>query len=106
MHASSEWANATAPNVISGQSRAVVSGTGDTTIGHGGGVPASQAKNGTQRWVSQGLPASISLTLPRGKPVAVKQVQLIFDTGMHRTLSYSVRRTGPQQFWGWRESRA
>ena len=90
--ASSERANATAQLVLSGQSRAVVtSGTVDVTIGHGGGVPASQGKNGTNRWISQGLPASISLAFGGASPsVAIKQVQLTFDTGMHRTLSYSV----------------
>lgn len=77
--ASSAWSNATAENVISGQSRAVVSSTVDVTIGHGGGVPASQARAGTQRWVSSSLPASITLTL--AQPVEVKQVQLVFDTG-------------------------
>jgi hypothetical protein len=98
--ASSEWSNATAENVISGQSRAVVSTTVDVTIGHGGGVPASQAKVGTQRWVSSSLPASITLAL--AQPAAVKQVQLVFDTGMHRTLSFAVTETtnSPDYYWG------
>lgn len=98
--ASSAWPNATAENVISGQSRAVVSSTIDVTIGHGGGVPASQAKAGTQRWVSSSLPASITLTL--AEAVAVKQVQLVFDTGMHRTLSFAVTETtnSPDFYWG------
>ena len=48
----------------------------------------SQAKDGTNRWVSEGLPASISLELAAVVPV--KQIHLAFDTGMHRTLSYSV----------------
>ena len=149
--ASSEQANGTASNIISGQSRAVVTGSAHTTIGHGGGLPASQAKNGTtlgktcrlkpiprrnpsttvlgfhilgilpfceawvaetlnshvsptgagtNRWISQGLPAAISLAL--ASPVAVKQVQLVFDTGMHRTLSYSVvhKTNNPVSTWG------
>jgi len=98
--ASSERPNSTACSVISGQSRAVVSSTTDVTIGHGGGVPASQAKSGTNRWISEGLPASVSLTL--AAPVAVKQVQLVFDTGMHRTLSWAVTKTtnSPAYYWG------
>ena len=40
--ASSEQPHGVAANVISGQSRAVVTGTEGVTIGHGGGVPASQ----------------------------------------------------------------
>lgn len=51
-------------------------------------VPFSQAKNGTNRWISVGLPASLSLALPAA--VSIKQVQLVFDTGMHRRLAYSV----------------
>jgi hypothetical protein len=50
-----------------------------------------KAKNGTNRWISVGLPASISLALPAGG-AAIKQVQLVFDTGMHRTLSYATTR--------------
>ena len=88
--ASSERANASncradgsAANVISGQSRAVVTGI------EPGGVPASQGVNGTNRWISVGLPATLSLALAGGAPVAVKQVQLTFDTGMHRKCSFS-----------------
>ena len=78
----------------------VVSSTADVTIGHGGGVPTSQAKAGTNRWISHGLPASISLALPAA--VGVKQVELTFDTGMHRTLAFSVvkRTNNPASTWG------
>ena len=84
--ASSQRANGAAANVASGQTRAVVTGSDGTTIGHGGGVPASQAINGTNRWISSGLPASITLAMDAdlnlnsaagdGKPtpVVVKQV--------------------------------
>jgi hypothetical protein len=97
--ASSSRAGGGAANVLSGQSRAVVSGTRDVTIGHGGGVPASQAKAGTNRWISEGLPASVALAL--AAPAAVKQIQLVFDTGMHRTLSYAVVKTtnSPSFYW-------
>lgn len=105
--ASSERANATARNVISGQSRAVVSSVADVSIGHGGGVPASQAIAGANRWISVGLPASVSLALTPAaaatpQPVAVKQVHLVFDTGMHRTLSWSVvkKTNDPNSNWG------
>ncbi len=98
--ATSERENGYAANVISGQSRAVVSSTTDVTIGHGGGVAASQAKNGTNRWISRGLPASISLSLATEVPL--KQIHLVFDTGMHRTLAYSMgKKTNNSSFyWG------
>ena len=98
--ASSERANATAANVLSGQSRAVVTGDVGISIGQGGGVPASQGKNGTNRWISVGLPASLTLQLPEA--TAVKQVQLVFDTGMHRKLSFSSTSAAnnPDNFWG------
>jgi hypothetical protein len=100
VEATSERENGPATNVISGQSRAVVSSTTDVTIGHGGGVPASQAKNGTNRWISQGLPASLSLSLATSVPL--KQIQLVFDTGMHRTLAYSMgaKTNSPSFYWG------
>eukprot|EP00040_Diaphanoeca_grandis_P032883 m.200152 g.200152 ORF g.200152 m.200152 type:complete len:924 (-) comp32764_c1_seq1:51-2822(-) len=80
-----------AVNVISGQSRAVVSA---------GGVPNGQGLNGSNRWISQGLPASITLTLEKETPVA--EVQLVFDTGMHRKLSFSVvfKTNNPASAWG------
>jgi hypothetical protein len=100
--ASSERANGTAANVISGQTRAVATAddASGTSIGHGGGVPQSQAINGTNRWISDGLPASITLTLRAS--AAVKQVQMIFDTGMHRMLSYAptLATNDPTNFWG------
>eukprot|EP01065_Artemidia_motanka_P040242 TRINITY_DN49_c2_g1_i1.p1 TRINITY_DN49_c2_g1~~TRINITY_DN49_c2_g1_i1.p1 ORF type:complete len:881 (+),score=236.13 TRINITY_DN49_c2_g1_i1:62-2644(+) len=68
-----------AVNVISGQTRAIVAPRG---------VPEGQGKAGANRWISKGLPASLTLELQR--PAAIKQAQLIFDTGMHRKLTFSV----------------
>ena len=98
--ASSEQQNGTAANIITGQSRAVTTGPVDVSIGAGGGVPFSQGVNGTNRWISQGLPASISLAL--AKPTPVKQVQLVFDTGMHRHLAWSMRMdtSNKANYWG------
>eukprot|EP00035_Acanthoeca_spectabilis_P010173 m.180228 g.180228 ORF g.180228 m.180228 type:complete len:982 (+) comp14944_c2_seq1:161-3106(+) len=98
--ATSEWANASAANVANGQSRSVVTPPSDASIGAGGGVPSSQGKNGTNRWISQGLPAAITLALP--SPVPIKQIHLIFDTGMHRHFSFSVNfpTNDPTAFWG------
>jgi len=67
-----------ASNVISGQSRAV---TGDK------GVAPGQGLNGTNRWISTALPAALTLQL--ATPQAVAQVQLVFDTGMHRKLNFN-----------------
>ena len=52
-----------ASNVISGQSRALVSS---------GGVPPSQGINGSNRWISASVPAAISFEL--AEPTAVAQV--------------------------------
>jgi hypothetical protein len=82
--------NGTAVNVISGQTRAVV--TPLTSSSEVGGVAEGQGIPGANRWVSQGLPASLQLKLKQ--PAAVAQAQLIFDTGMHRKLSFSVRQGG------------
>ena len=81
-------------NVISGQSRAAVTGP------KGGGIPPSQGLNGTNRWISQGLPAALTLTL--AAPIAIAQVQLVFDTGMHRKLNLSPLNAAPHNsFVGW-----
>ena len=67
-----------ASNVISGQSRAV---TGNK------GVAPGQGLNGTNRWISTALPAALTLQL--ATPQSVAQVQLVFDTGMHRKLNFN-----------------
>ena len=67
--------NGSAANVLTGQARPVVAS---------GGVPPSQGVPGTNKWISNGLPATLSLSLE--KPASIAQVQLTFDTGMHRKL--------------------
>jgi hypothetical protein len=67
--------------VLSGQTRAV----------HGEwGAPPDRANPGTHRWMSDpaaGLPAWIELSWPQ--PVSVKEIQLIFDSGLSRVLTLS-----------------
>jgi len=79
--ASSESPGGEAVQVISGQTRSV----------HGDkGAPPARACAGSHRWMSdpaQGLPASIRLDWK--EPVAVAEIQLIFDTGLHRHLTLS-----------------
>ena len=76
--ASSERSEGAAGNVLSGQARAV----------HGeGGVPADRTTAGTHRWMSQTLPASLEMRWPG--PAAISEIQLVFDTGMHRALTLS-----------------
>lgn len=79
--ASSAVADGAAVNVLSGQTRAV----------HGQwGAAAGRARAGTHRWMSDpasGLPAWIELRWQQ--PVQLSQVQLVFDTGMHRVLTLS-----------------
>ncbi len=79
--ASSEQDEGLAANVVSGQSRAVDGPNG---------APPGRAVPGTNRWMSDpadGLAAWIELRWP--EPVAVSDVQLVFDTGMHRVLTLS-----------------
>eukprot|EP00041_Stephanoeca_diplocostata_P027697 m.768460 g.768460 ORF g.768460 m.768460 type:complete len:598 (-) comp23227_c0_seq83:160-1953(-) len=74
--ASNNTVDGSAINIVSGQSRAVVGKLG---------VPPSQGKQGSNRWISRGLPASITLSLQHAAPI--EQVHLVFDTGMHRKLT-------------------
>ncbi len=77
--ASSHQPDGPPKNVLSGQTRAV----------HGTpGAPPERAHPGTHRWMSdaaEGLPAW--LLLEWDEPVAVQEVQLVFDTGLHRVLT-------------------
>lgn len=79
--ASSERPNGPASNVISGVTRSV----------HGTrGAPPSRCVAGTHRWMSDpsaGLPAWLQLEWE--SPVTVREVHLIFDTGLHRHLTLS-----------------
>jgi hypothetical protein len=79
--ASSELPGGEAANVISGQTRSV----------HGphGALP-ERSNPGSHRWMSDpaaGLPASIELAWT--KPIVPREIQLIFDTGLHRHLTLS-----------------
>jgi len=71
-----------ATNVVSGQTRSV----------HGkAGAPADRACPGTHRWMSdpkQPLPQWLELRW--NEPVCARRVQLIFDTGLHRPLTFSL----------------
>lgn len=91
--ASSETIQGPAAQVLSGQNRAV----------HGpNGAPADRGYPGLHRWMSRpeaGLPAWLELRWDI--PVAARQVQLVFDTGLHRLLTlrhYS--RYKEAELWG------
>jgi hypothetical protein len=79
--ASSEQASGRATNVVSGFTRCV----------HGQhGAPNDRQVEGTHRWMSDpaaGLPAWLQLEWD--EPVTASQVQLVFDTGLHRHLTLS-----------------
>jgi len=79
---SSEQATGRAHQVTSGQTRSV----------HGPcGVAVDRTISGTHRWMSDpaaGLPAWIELGWP--EPIEARSVQLIFDTGLHRGLTFSL----------------
>jgi len=93
--ASSEWSNGTyngsAVQVLTGQTRAVF---GD------GGVHASQRIDNINRWVSAELPAWIALKWTT--PIKdLTLVELVFDTGMHRTLMMSQKLSDMNRMvWG------
>ncbi len=79
--ASSEQPKFGATEVVSGQTRSV---QGER------GAPPERAVPGGHRWMSDpaaGLPAT--LLLEWETPIAVREVQLIFDTGLHRHLTLS-----------------
>lgn len=76
--ASCERDGGAANQVLSGQTRAV-----DGELG----APQERIKTGTNRWMSQALPAHLELRWD--KAVTPKQVHLVFDTGMHRPLTLS-----------------
>ncbi|MFW6060114.1 MAG: FAD-dependent oxidoreductase [Phycisphaeraceae bacterium] len=79
--ASSETEDGPASNVLSGQTRSV----------HGPrGAPTDRAHPGTHRWMSDpaaDLPAHLELHW--NEPITLGEVQLIFNTGLHRVLTHS-----------------
>lgn len=79
--ASSEQPGGRAANAVSGETRAT----------HGeGGAPASRCHPGTHRWMSApdaGLPAWLELQWENA--IRPAEIQLIFDTGLHRVLTLS-----------------
>ena len=81
IRASSAQTEGCAANVVSGQSRAV----------HGEwGAPPERANYGTHRWMSDplaGLPAWLELRWP--EPISLAELQVVFDTGLHRPLTLS-----------------
>jgi hypothetical protein len=91
--ASSEQSQGAARNVVLGTTRSV----------HGAdGVPRERTIAGTHRWMSDpaaGLPAWIQLDWP--EPVSPTRLQLVFDTGMHRVLTFSLADSYTQRMqWG------
>ena len=79
--ATSERVGGEASQVISGQTRCI----------HGErGAPARRSHPGTHRWMSDpadGFPAAIRLDWTT--PIMPREIQLIFDTGLHRHLTLS-----------------
>ncbi len=80
--ASSEQEGGEAARILSGQTRSV----------HGpGGAAAGRVQAGTHRWMSdprEQLPAWIELRWPT--VIHPRRVQLVFDTGLHRVLTFSL----------------
>ncbi|MBI3922758.1 MAG: FAD-dependent oxidoreductase [Armatimonadetes bacterium] len=93
VRASSEQSEGPAANVTSGQTR---------TVQGRGGAPEERTNPGTHRWMSDpasGLPAWLELSWDR--PIRPAEIQLVFDTGLHRvlTLSHSDDYTA-KMLWG------
>lgn len=77
----SEQSNGLANNIVSGQSRAV----------HGAnGASLDRIVSGTNRWMSKPIDNfPVSIQLEWTDKVFVSEIQIIFDTGMHRVLTLS-----------------
>lgn len=87
--ASSEGKDGAASNVVSGQNRAMQDPRG---------VPPDREVPGTHRWISDGevpLPAWIELRWPEA--VAVKRIELVFDSALHRYLTLTQSNAYHQQ---------
>lgn len=91
--ASSEQPNGPACNVLSGQNRCV---TGER------GADPTRQRPGTHRWMSRpeaGLPAWLELNWE--VPQTVSELELVFDTGLHRHLTLSQSKAyADQMIWG------
>jgi len=93
VRASSERPEGGAAEALSGQTRCV----------HGDrGATPDRAAPGTHRWMSDPrapLPAWIELRWPSA--VAARQVQIVFDTGLHRVLTFSLAEAyTAKMLWG------
>lgn len=77
----------------------VISGVTRCVHGEGGVVP-ERAIPGLHRWISgTGLPASLSLEWTDA--VRISSIQLIFDTGLHRLLTFSLAQgVHSRMHWG------
>jgi len=91
--ASSETSDGAAQNIVSEQTRAI---RGDR------GVPSGREVGGTHRWISdhnKGLPAWIELRWI--EPVELSQIEIVFDTGLHRHLTLTQSDAyNRQMHWG------
>ncbi|AEL28695.1 fumarate reductase/succinate dehydrogenase flavoprotein domain protein [Cyclobacterium marinum DSM 745] len=80
-------------NIISGQTRSV--------HGHRG-VRPEIAQPGSHRWMSKpedGMPVTIELSWPKSKNI--RSIQIVFDTGAHRVLTFSLADEYTQKMhWG------
>lgn len=75
--------------------------SGVTRCVHGeGGVSPERVLPGVHRWMSgPDLPASLTLAWP--EPVCIASVQLVFDTGLHRLLTFSLAQgVNSRMHWG------
>lgn len=77
----------------------VVSGITRCVDGQGG-IPPDRATPGTHRWMSQPeLPAWLAFEWQQ--PVSISGVQITFDTGLHRLLTFSLARgVNERMHWG------
>eukprot|EP00118_Oscarella_pearsei_P028534 m.2400 g.2400 ORF g.2400 m.2400 type:complete len:822 (+) comp8637_c0_seq1:37-2502(+) len=88
--ATSEMEGSEAKEVISGQTRAVFGP---------GGCLSGQCLPGTNKWMSSVIPATI--TLAWETPITIAQVQIIFDTGMWRRFTFSIKKEDQDaMIWG------
>lgn len=62
-------------------------------------LPSDRQNPGAHRWISDALPASLEIRW--SQPVALREIMLIFDTGLHRLLTLSMADGYTQKMhWG------
>jgi len=95
-----DWIKSAIITTSSGDGAMCASGQTRSVHGRRGAAP-DRAFPGTHRWISENLPAWIQFEW-KDEPFLPTEIQLIFDTGLHRhlTLSHHDGYTAEKMIWG------